>query len=285
MLRAAIIVGVLAVGGVVGATRVLGTDNSQPLGSRSQATATPSPSPSPTPFGPQVIPTGGPTDPAALLTQLLVTYAPGSPCASVQVETPIAKVPKACADVWAPYHVLTVPGQDAVKRTPRFPQVTAAAGVSPQDAIKLAVALWRTKTFQAFALGTRQVRIEAGLSENEIFLRAGREELAVMNGARVSTPLCHFFPTEIRVMPLASDFEGFVHRTGRVLGVKARFQGPCYATETTKQGVTRQIFSFNGADDVVFVGDIRSGDPLGAVLDVTGLGDCSADITKATCAA
>jgi hypothetical protein len=84
---------------------------------------------------------------------------------------------------------------------------------------------------------------------------------------------------------ISSDLEAFVHRTGRVLGVKGRFVGPCQATATDGKGAQHQIFSFNGVDDAVFVGDIGSGDPLGAVLEVTGIGDCSADITRATCAA
>ena len=281
-LRAVLALGVLAVAGIFGATRVLGHDSGARLGSQPIATASAAPTAVPS-YGPQVIPSGGPADPPTLLSQLLVTYAPGSACASVAVETPIANVPAACASAWAPYHVSRVPGQDAVKRTPRFPQVSAGPGVSPQEAMKLAVALWRTKTFQAFALGTEQPAIEEGLSRNNVFLRAGAEEIAVEKGDRVSTPLCHFFATQIRVVTVAQDFESFVHRSGRLLGVKARFMGPCYATATDSKGAKRQIFSFDGADDVVFVGDIGAGDPLGAVLNVTGIGDCSADITRATC--
>lgn len=276
------VAGVVITGGIVAATRVLG-------GGPATAIAVPQPtgavSPAaPPPFGPQVIPIGGPDNQAALLDALLVTYAPASPCAGVAVATPVDKVPAACAAAWSKFGVRLVPGQDMLRRAPQFPQISAGPGVTPHQAIELAAALWRTKTFQAFALSTRQLGLEDGLGTDHLLQRAGSEEQALEQGDRVSTPLCHFFPTRMRVVVLPDDFARFQRRSGRALGVKARFLGPCYATATDRTGTRHQIFSFQGADDVVFVGDVGSGDPLGAVLDVTGLGDCSADVARTTCA-
>ncbi len=282
MIRVLASVAVVVVGGVVAATRVLGGAGSAPV---PEAAHGPSVSPaSVRTFGPQVIPGGGPSKPADLVNSLLVTYAPGSACASVQVATPIDKVPQSCGAAWKPFGVKLVPGQDMLRHAPRFPQVSAGPGVSPHDAIEVAVALWRTRTFQAFALATRQLGIDDALGTDHLFPRVGAEELAVEKGDRVTTPLCHFFPTQMRVVALADDLKSFEHRTGRTLGVKARFVGPCYATATDLSGAKHQVFSFNGVDDVVFVGDVGGGDPLGADLDVTGLGDCSADVAKQTCA-
>ena len=214
----------------------------------------------------------------------LVTYEPGSACVSVQVTTPIAKVPAACAAAWRYYRVAYVPGQDAMKRTPHFPDVIAPKGVNSAIAARLAAAMWRTETFEAFALGTGQLYIVDGLGQNYLFQQVGVMEQALAKGDRVSTPLCHFFPTAIHIVPLAHDFASYVHRPDGFLGVEFTFTGPCYATATNKAGQTSELFRFNGQRSTVFVGDIGKGDPLGPVLVLTTFGECDQAVVKATCA-
>jgi hypothetical protein len=228
---------------------------------------------------PTVWPTASLSDPVDL-----VTYEPDSACASVQTTTSIDKVPAACAAAWKPYGVREVPGQDALKRTPHFPNVLAPNGVGSTTATRLAIALWRMETFEAFALGTRQLRIVDGLGRNYLFRAIGVMEKAVAQGDRVSTPLCHFFPTQIRIIALAHDFASYVHRPDGFLGVEATYTGPCYATATDKTGKTSQLFRFDGQRKVVYVGDIGKGDPMGPVLVLTTLGECDQAVVKATCA-
>jgi hypothetical protein len=228
---------------------------------------------------PSAWPTAAPGDPVDL-----VTYEPDSACASVQTTTSIDKVPAACAAAWKRFAVRVVPGQDAIKRTPHFPSVLAPHGVSSTIAERLAVAFWRTETFQAFALGTRQLGITDGLGPSYIFRVIGVEERAVEHGATVTTPLCHFFPTQIRIVPLMRDFARYVHRPDRFLGVEATFTGPCYGTATDAKGNTTELFRFNGQRSAVYVGDIGRGDPEGPVLTVTSIGECDQPEVKATCA-
>ena len=229
---------------------------------------------SPTPW-----PTAAPTDPVNL-----VTYEPDSACVTVQVNTSIDKVPAACAAAWKRFGVHEVPGQDMMARTPHFPTVLAPTTLSGAIAARLAAALWRTQTFQAFALATRQIRMVDGLGQNYLFRSVGIEEHAVESGDRVSTPLCHFFPTQIRIVPLAHDFASYVHRPDGFLGVEFTYTGPCYATATDKSGKTVQLFRFDGQKNVVYVGDIGKGDPFGPVLVLTSFGECDQAVVKATCA-
>lgn len=244
--------------------------------------ATPTPVPTPSAVvvaSPTAWPTALPTDPVDL-----VTYEPGSACVTVLVNTPISQVPAACAAAWRPYGVVEVPGQDALKRTPHFPNVLAPKGVSNATAARLAVAMFRTNTFEAFALGTRQLRIVDGLGQNYLFRAIGIMEKAVASGDTVTTPLCHFFPTQIRIIPLAHDFASYVHRPDGFLGVEFTYTGPCYATATDKAGKTTQLFRFDGQKQVVYVGDIGRGDPMGPVLVLTSFGECDQAVVKATCA-
>jgi hypothetical protein len=222
---------------------------------------------------------------AATLADLLVTYSPSSPCADVLVDTPIAQVAPACAALWSPLNVGVVPGQSLLKRAPRFPTVKAGSGVTPDEALRYAAGLWRTEAFEGFALGTRQVPVVVPLGKDYLFVRVGTMERAVNNGEVVTTPLCHFFPVTMEVVEIASDLAGFEQRSGRTLGVHARFQGPCYATATNAQGVKQELFNFSGTYDVVFVGDIHTDAPFGPILWLTGLAECSKDIAKKTCAA
>jgi hypothetical protein len=220
---------------------------------------------------------------AAKIADLLVTYAPGSPCADVLVDTPIANVPAACAALWSPLRLHTVPGGTLLQRAPAFPSLGTGTGVSPDEAIRYAAALWRTEAFQGFAVGTRQLTIADALGKDQLFLRVGVMEQAVLQGDVVSTPICHFFPTAMEVVELAPDLAAFVHATGRTLGVHARFSGPCRAVATDAHGTTRELFNFAGSLDVVFVGELRSDQRLGSILWLTGLAECTKDVAKKTC--
>ena len=221
---------------------------------------------------------------AAKIADLLATYPKGSPCADVLVETPIAKVPPACAALWQTLNVGIVPGQNLLPRAPSFPTLGTGPGVTSDEAIRYATGLWRTEAFQGFAVGTRQLGIAEALGKDELFLRVGTMERAILQGEKVTTPICHFFPTQIEVVAVAPDFAEFLKATGRTLGVHARFSGPCYATATNAQGASRELFRFAGNFDVLFVGDLRSTNPLGHMLWITGLAECTQDIAKKTCA-
>jgi hypothetical protein len=230
-------------------------------------------------FSPTPVVTASPTDPVDL-----VTYEPSSACASVQVTTRIDKLPPACAAAWRPYGVVEVPGQDAMKRTPHFPQVLAPNGVNSTTAIRLAIAMWRTETFQAYSLGTRQLHIVDGLGQNYLMRHVGGLEREVEKGNSVSTPMCHFFPTQIHIVPLAHDYASHVHRPDGFLGVQFTYTGPCYATSTDKNGNKTELFRFDGQRSVMYVGDIGRGDPLGPVLVLSTFGECNLPQVKPTCA-
>jgi len=224
-------------------------------------------------------PTAASTDPVQL-----VTYLPGSACESVAVATPIDKVPTACAQAWSRFAIGEVPGQDLLKKTPHFPTVSVKTGLDPILASRLAVALWRTESFHWFALGTGQLGVVDGLGPNYFFREVGIEEQALQNHESVSTPECHFFPVAIRVVPLAQDLAAALHQPSGTPTVVATYQGPCYATAVDAKGNAHQLFSFNGKQSSAFVGVIGRGDPEGAVLEISGVGECDQPAAKSTCA-
>ena len=221
--------------------------------------------------------------PAAVTAQLAV-YPAGSACASVKTAMPIAQVPAACAAQWRRFGVRVVPGQDLISRLPALAPVSVGPGVDTRDAARYAAALWRMDAFKAFALATRQIGIVDGLGPDSFFRRASQEVQAIVAGDQITQPTCHAFPTALRVVRLTPDFESFARRSGVALGVKVTFTGPCTGTATDAHGAVHQLYTFDGRQSVVYVGDIGSDAPLGNVLELTALGDCRQPVAKRTCA-
>jgi hypothetical protein len=215
---------------------------------------------------------------------MLDTYPAGSACAPVQRATTIDKVPAACAQAWKPYGLHTVPGQSLMHETPpRFPPVTLGPGVQAGEAAQLVSAMWRTDGFKVFALATRQLDIVDGLGPDHFFRQVSQEVQAESKGEQVDLPLCHSFPSAMRVVVLATDLAQFTHRTGKALGIKVTYSGPCSGSATDARGTKRQLYGFDGTLAVVYVGDVAQGDPLNNVFQITGLADCRRDVAKRTC--
>jgi hypothetical protein len=215
----------------------------------------------------------------------LATYASDSACAGVQVATPVARVPAACAAAWTKLGVTLVPGQDLVRDAPRPPQVRSVAGASVPEVTALIVAFWRTEAFKAFAIKTKQPGIVDGLGANRFFRDNSLEVQGVVAGADVPAPDCHEYPAALGVARATPTLARFLKKTGTVLLIKATYSAPCAATATAKDGSKVPMYSWTSPLSVLYEGEIAARrDPLGSVLQLTGLAECTQQVALDTCA-
>ncbi|MBV8194252.1 MAG: hypothetical protein JOY80_01850, partial [Candidatus Dormibacteraeota bacterium] len=148
----------------------------------------------------------------------------------------------------------------------------------------IAVGYWRDDAFKEFAIGTRQISIVDGLGEHQLYRRVSIEVQVVAAGGRIEYPACHAFPMSLQVVRLAPDFANAEGVPAGNLALKATYAGPCSASGIDATGKHIRLYQAAGPQAYVFVGSVGSGDPLGAVYVLHGLGDCTQAVVKATCA-
>ncbi len=205
--------------------------------------------------------------------------AAAGPCASVTTTTDIARVPPACAALWAPYGVTKVPPANLTDSTPPAPPVVNATkgGVSDAEMKQWIAASNRDSVWYRWAEANDQASLMPRLGE--VSLDPPAELQAMAANEPITQPDCALFPAKLSVFAISpSDrrfFSSQPHTTSDQYVFVGTYPGPCTVTALNTSGQTITIASYPSTGTTFFASHLAQDPLLGPLLFYDGAGNCN----------
>jgi hypothetical protein len=201
------------------------------------------------------------------------THSPSAPHPHVypfpKSNTRIADASRALANLWRPYDVTEIPGQQVLAGIRQVPLVNSSGGaISNAQAQALDLSVIRADVLWAWAQQNVQPSLIAHLFAEPFVI--GSLGVALAKGTAIHVPPCGIYPTEIVVLAPSTQLRTELDARAEVVQpgdvpVREDYAGPCADTGTTRSGLvsTIQVIPMNS---VVVEGSLRHDPVLGAVF-------------------
>lgn len=206
--------------------------------------------------------------------------ATASPCASVRTTTPMARVPRACALLWEPYHVTMVPPSDILQQehVPAAPPVKnmTNGAVSQADAQHWANAANWNSGWDKWAQANDQPFLLSVLTGPALV--SAVESNALQQGATIDQPACNLYPESAALFPIGADGNAYFARKGLPTDnsyvIVAVYTGPCNPVATYPDGHTQTLPGLQATSAAFEPGTLRHDPLLGDIWYTDAGGNC-----------